>query len=104
MAWYDSIIDFGGDVFDSVTGVVGEQYDSFREYQKTVQSEAAKDTANLRENEPVKGTSKDGSPVLATTAAPQNGAVMQSNQLIAGVDNKYLLIGGLVVAALLLKR
>ncbi|MEZ7276048.1 hypothetical protein [Pseudoalteromonas sp. 68 DY56-GL68] len=105
MSWWDSIVETAGDLYDNATDYIGEQYNGYLEYQKTVQSEAQKDTDALRQNEPVKGQLVDGSPVVSgTTGAPTQGQPFMTQQLIAGVDNKWLVAGGVAALFLLMRK
>ena len=106
MSWWDSIVDtvvdVSGDLYDGATTVIGDQYEN---YQKSVNSDSAKNVDNLKQVEPLKGNTVDGATTVAVTST---GATLAqpvvSNQLIAGVDNKLLFIGGAIVAVLLLKK
>ncbi|TMO00097.1 hypothetical protein [Pseudoalteromonas sp. S558] len=108
MEWFDtdSLFDSVGNIWDAATDYVGEQYDSYQEYQKTVASESQKDVAKLRDNEPLKGATITGAPATTGTtgAVTQHGAPVMSNQLIAGVDNKMLAVGAVVVLLFVFKR
>ena len=104
MSWWDSIVDIGGDLYDGATEVISDQYDH---YQKTINSDNAKNVDNLKENEPLKGNKVDGTTTVAVTGSgngQQAGAPAVTNQIIAGVDNKLLFIGGAIIAVLLLKK
>ena len=105
MSWWDSIVETAGDLYDNAAEYIGEQYDGYLEYQKTVEAEAQKDIGNLRQNEPLKGQLSDGSTVVAgTTGAPTQGQPFMTQQLIAGVDNKWLVAGGLAALLLLMRK
>ncbi|PCC12903.1 hypothetical protein [Pseudoalteromonas sp. JB197] len=105
MSWWDSIVDIGGDLYDGAAAVVTDQYNAYTEYQKAAQSDAAKNVDNLKQAEPMKGNTVDGSTTVAVTGSQQqNGAPMFSNQIIAGVDNRLLIAGGLIAVLLVMKK
>jgi hypothetical protein len=98
----DTVVDVGGDLYDGASQVIGDQYEN---YQKTVNSDNAKNVENLKQNEPLKGTAVDGSTTVAVTSAgTQNGAPAITNQIIAGVDNRLLIAGGLIAVLFLMKK
>lgn len=106
MSWWDSlvetVVDVGSDLYDGASTVIGDQYEH---YQKTINSDNAKNVDNLKENEPLKGNKVDGTTTVAVTNGDQQtGTPVVTNQIIAGVDNKVLFIGGAIVAILLLKK
>jgi len=102
----DSVLDSVGTIWDAATDYVGDQYDSYQEYQKTVASESQKDVSTLRDNEPLKGATVTGAPAIDNTAGgtTQHGVPAMSNQIIAGVDNKVLAVGAVVVLLFMFKR
>ena len=106
--WWDdlveTVVDVGSDLYDGATTVIGDQYDN---YQKSVNSDNAKNVDNLKEIEPLKGNKVDGTTTVAVTGSgngQQAGVPAVTNQIIAGVDNKLLFIGGAIVAVMLLKK
>ena len=106
MSWWDSIVDtvtdVSGDLYSGATQVIGDQYEN---YQKSVNSDNAKNVDNLKNAEPLKGNAVDGSTTVAATGTgAQQYAPAVSNQIIAGVDNKLLIAGGLIAVLFLLKR
>lgn len=98
MAW-DWFTETAGDIWESVSGEIGEVYDATKQYALDRLTEQNTDPEYLKQNEPLKGTAADGSTVVATTAAPQQG---QQAQLIQGVDNRVLIAAGAGVVLLLL--
>lgn len=106
MSWWDSlvdtVVDVSGDLYDGASTVIGDQYAN---YQKSVNSDAAKNVDNLKQVEPLKGNTVDGSTTVAVTSTGATQAQpVVSNQLIAGVDNKLLFVGGAIAVLLLLKK
>jgi len=104
--WWDSIVDtvveVGGDLYDGASQVVGDQYEH---YQKSINSDNAKNVENLKNAEPLKGNAVDGSTTVAVTSTgAQQYAPAVSNQIIAGVDNKLLIAGGLIAVLFLMKK
>lgn len=94
MSFWDSISEAAGETWDVVNDVGGAWLTS--QVQDT--KESGRDKEKLRESEPVKGTSADGSPIVVQQPASQPN----QPQYIQGVDNTVLLVGsGLVVALLL---
>ena len=105
MSWWDSIVDIGGDLYDGAVAVATDQYNAYTEHQKAVRSDNAKNVDNLKQAEPVKGNKVDGSTTVAATGAgAQGGAPVVTSQIIAGVDNRLLMAGGLIAVLFLMKK
>lgn len=103
--WWESIVDIGGDLYDGAVAVATDQYSAYTEHQKAVRSDAAKNVDNLKQVEPLKGNNKDGSTTVAVTGAGTQGdSPAITNQIIAGVDNRLLIAGGLIAVLFLMKE
>ena len=104
--WWDGLVntmvDVGSDIYSGATQVIGDQYEN---YKKALNSDTGKNVENLKQQEPIKGNTVDGSTTVAVTnTGAQQYAPAVSNQIIAGVDNKLLIAGGLIAVLFLMKK
>ncbi|GHE87447.1 hypothetical protein [Thalassotalea profundi] len=96
------------DLWDGFTESLGETWDVVLETGKGVIAETLQktketgvDTTQLKASEPLKGTNPDGSTIVVEKQTTGN-AVITSTQLINGVDNKLVYVGGAVAGFLML--
>lgn len=91
--------------WDSLGETLGETWDVALDYGNAIVSEkvqdakeSGRDAEQLKTTEPVKGTSATGAPIVVDKAVSQPA----QSQLIGGVDNTYLAIGGAALVSLVL--
>jgi hypothetical protein len=101
MSWVDDLIGLGGDVVDMVGEVGTTAAQAWGQAQGANAAEKASQPETAQASEPIKGTNANGTPIVVSGTGGTVTAPQASTQLVAGIDNKYLLFAVVALIGLL---